>query len=279
MVLKVFGNISVTFSKSFVLENVLYLPNFAFDLVSITKSTSSLNCFLTFIEPSCDILESHTLRKIRSARVQDGLYVLQSLIDHNKPVTIVNSVTNYIPNVWHNRLGHLSHEKLSIMHRLYPYVPLPKCNKDCEICPLVKQRKAPFFVSHKSNATFDLLHVDICGPNLVLSAHGHRCYITIVDDYTRHTWICFMKNKSKTTTCILNLINMVETQFFCKVKSVRSDNGLGFALLSFYLSKGIMHQMSCVETPQQNGVVERKHQHIMNTARALLFQSNLPKVL
>ncbi|XP_019164275.1 PREDICTED: uncharacterized protein LOC109160431 [Ipomoea nil] len=61
-----------------------------------------------------------------------------------------------------------------------------------------------------------------------------------------------------------------------KVKVVRSNNGTEFMMSAFYNDKGITHQKSCAYTPQKNGVAERKHQHILNVARSLSFQSGLP---
>jgi len=46
----------------------------------------------------------------------------------------------------------------------------------------------------------------------------------------------------------------------------------------FFASKGIIHQTTCVETHEQNDIVERKHQHLLNVTRALIFQFNIPSV-
>ena len=70
---------------------------------------------------------------------------------------------------------------------------------------------------------------------------------------------------------------MSERQFGHKVQTIRTDNGTEFmTLASYFRETGIVHQTSCTYTPQQNGRVERKHRHILNVARACMFQSRLP---
>lgn len=87
-----------------------------------------------------------------------------------------------------------------------------------------------------------------------------------------------LKAKSDVQTIFPVFYRMVYTQFGFSIKGVRSNNALELILVSFFEQKRIIHFHSCVERPQQNSVVERKHQHILNVARALLFQSNLPLV-
>ena len=49
-------------------------------------------------------------------------------------------------------------------------------------------------------------------------------------------------------------------------------------MIDFYAKQGIVLETTCPHTPQQNGVVERKHRHLLDTARALRFEANLPKM-
>lgn len=61
-----------------------------------------------------------------------------------------------------------------------------------------------------------------------------------------------------------------------KIKCLRSDNGVEFNMTKFYSTKGVIHQLSFVETTPQNSILERKHQHLLNISRSLRFQSHLP---
>ena len=79
-----------------------------------------------------------------------------------------------------------------------------------------------------------------------------------MDEYSRCTWVYLLKSKSETLALIQQFSIMVETQFNAKIKCIRSDNGTKFIMKDFFKSKGILHQLSCVDTPQQNAIVERK---------------------
>lgn len=112
----------------------------------------------------------------------------------------------------------------------------------------------------------------------VESIEGYRYFLTVVDDCTRVTWTYFLRNKSDVTTAFPAFIKHVETQYNSKIKTIQSDNAPELGFTDLVRQLGMTHQFSCAYTPQQNSVVERKHQHILNVARALLFQSNIPLI-
>ena len=100
-----------------------------------------------------------------------------------------------------------------------------------------------------------------------------------MDDCTRYTWITLLKHKSEAPTHIVAFSNMVHSQFGKIIKIYRTDNARELNLGDFLASKDTIHQYSCVERPQQNAVVERKHQHLLKVARALFVQAECPLVV
>ncbi|XP_019244402.1 PREDICTED: uncharacterized protein LOC109224269 [Nicotiana attenuata] len=100
--------------------------------------------------------------------------------------------------------------------------------------------------------------------------------------HIRAVWNFLMSTKSNAFGLLKNFLIMVERQFGVRVQKIRSDNafelGKGTQEAAFLASQGILHQTSCVATPQQNGVVERKHRHLLEIARALLFQPKLSNI-
>ncbi|GKA32269.1 putative RNA-directed DNA polymerase, partial [Tanacetum coccineum] len=96
---------------------------------------------------------------------------------------------------------------------------------------------------------------------------------------SKGVWIYLLKTKDEVFDLFTSFINHIQNQFKCSIKTVRSDNGTEFVnnkMALLFNNLGIVHQTSCAYTPQQNGIAERKHRHLLNVSRSLLFQSGIP---
>ena len=151
---------------------------------------------------------------------------------------------------------------------------------DCEICPLAKHTRLSFhYSSTRSTEMFTLLHLDVWGPYNTPTFDGNKFFLTIVDDFSRIVWVFLLKFKSDVLQTLRHFFKMVDTQFHTSIKGVRTDNGGEFinnALQDLFTELGIIHYKTCAHTPQQNGVAERKHRHLLEVARALRFQGHIP---
>ena len=159
-------------------------------------------------------------------------------------------------DLWHFRLGNPSVERLLLLKQSYPFLTTDK-EFVCDTCHHSKQKKLSFpgNDSH-SSCVFALIHVDIWGHCNVTSLNGYKYFLTIVDDHSRFFWIFLMHSKAETQIHLKNFVVIVDKLFDTKVKMIRSDNDLEFIMRQFYDETGIVHQTSCVETPQQNGIIE-----------------------
>ena len=113
-----------------------------------------------------------------------------------------------------------------------------------------------------------------------MSPIGFRYFVKFVDDYLQTTWLYLMKNRFELFSHFRAFHAEIQTQFHVYVQNMRSDNAkdsLSEQFKSCMLQNGILHQTSCVDTPSQNEVAERKNRHLHEIAWALLFQMLVPK--
>ena len=88
-----------------------------------------------------------------------------------------------------------------------------------------------------------------------------------------------MKNRVELYFIFKKFYVEIQTQFNISIHVLRSDNAREYfsaPFISFMSQHVIVHQFSCAHTPQQNGVVERKNLHLVETARTLLLHCHVP---
>lgn len=266
---------TVYLSDKLVLHDVLYVPSFCFNLLSVSTLLNRDNCSAHFYHDSCFIQDHTQVLNIGEGSLIRNLYILNVVVTASLAFC---GTLRTDEDLWHMRLGHPSQDKLKLLSGTIPLLKSSSL-ESCPVCPLAKQKMLPFVSNNNlSSSSFDLIHIDIWGPFSVESIDGFRYFLTTVDDCTRFTWTYMLRNKSDVSTIMSSFIKLVQTQYQTNIKSIRSDNSPELHFGPLLREHGITHQFSCAYTPQQNSVVERKHQHILNVARALLLQSHLPLV-
>jgi hypothetical protein len=153
----------------------------------------------------------------------------------------------------------------------------------CRGCVLGKFTKASFPSNDtKSDGILDLVHTNVCETMSEKSLSGCEYYLTFIDEYSRKTWIYFLKTKSEVFKRFQEFRALVENQFGKRIKVLRSDNGGEYSstqFIDFCAQHGIKSQMTVPYNPQQNGVAERKNQAITNAVRSMLHDQSLPLYL
>ncbi|KAK3001818.1 hypothetical protein RJ639_021860 [Escallonia herrerae] len=102
--------------------------------------------------------------------------------------------------LWHKRYGHLNFQSLRSLQQKEMVYGLPKIEskKDiCEGCVLGKQHRESFprEKAWRAKAPLELVHTDVCGPMRTPSLSENRYFIIFIDDYSRMTWVHFMRQK------------------------------------------------------------------------------------
>lgn len=187
--------------------------------------------------------------------------------------------------LWHKRFGHFNYRGLKMLHQKNMIRDMPKIEdigEVCEGCQLGKQKRLPFPSKDtwRAKRPLELVHTDVCGPMRTPTPSNNRYFILFIDDYSRMTWVYFLRERSEVFNIFKKFKNMVEKQSGHHIKVLRSDRGAEYTSREFNKfceDEGVSRQLTVGYASEQNGVSERKNRTMMEMARSMLGDKGIPK--
>nr|GEZ47656.1 retrovirus-related Pol polyprotein from transposon TNT 1-94 [Tanacetum cinerariifolium] len=222
------------------------------------NSTSLLDrdaCFVRNLE-GVDLLKGDRSTNLYTINLHDMAYA--------SPICLMDRASSTKSWLWHQRLSHLNFDTINDIARNDLVAGLLKFKYHKEhLCPSCEQGKSKR-ASHppkpvpNSRQRLHLLHMDLYGPIRIASINGKRYVLVIVDDYSRYTWVHFLRSKDEAPTMIIMFLKRITVLIQSPVIIIRTDNGTEFknqVLKEYFDTVVISHQMSSVRTSQQNGAM------------------------
>lgn len=278
-------DIELANGKHLTLDNVLYAPQAAVRLVSISAICSSGNKpFVRFDDTSALVYARDGTELASGTLVQKQLYALDGV-----PVQAHDHALLAAPlpdlQSWHLRLGHVNHDYVYDMACGGTVegmtVDLSSAPPKCSSCILGKQTKTPVPKSRegeKATRRLELVYADLMGPADTMSATGNLYSLNIIDDCTSLSWTIPLPNKQVAFDRYRawHLAREVETGE--KIGCVQIDSGelKSSSMETFLNSRGTRLRFTAPYTSAHNGRVERLHRTLMNKARSMRSYANVP---
>jgi len=261
------------------------------NLASVGQICDSGDYLVMFSGSFCCVQDLQSQKLIGTGRRENGLYILDKLkmlvttvaaasttVDLSSFRLSLSSSSFYL---WHSHLGHVSSSHLRFLASTGALGNLKTCDiSDYSGCKLAKFSTLPFNRSISvSSSQFDLIHSDVWGPSPISIKGRSRSYVSFIDDHTRYCWVYLLKHHSKFFEIYAAFRALIKTQHSAVIKCFRCDLGGEYTSNKFcqmLALDGTIHQTSCTDTSEQNGVAERKHRHIVETACSLLLSAFVP---
>nr|GEZ14185.1 retrovirus-related Pol polyprotein from transposon TNT 1-94 [Tanacetum cinerariifolium] len=258
-----------------------------FEIQFLKEAAKFVGDFKSLAKESGESLAKHKALKLEIERL---LRAVQSIVGNlpkvceshalSKPVT-----SNSIPTPQESKV--VKNDKVIVpgMFRINPFKSsreekhVPNTVRASARIKLITVSQPPVITK---KVRLHLLHMNLCGPMRIASINGKRYVLVIVDDYSRYTWVHFLRSKDKAPEVIKTFLKRITVLHQSPVIVIRTDNGTEFknqVLKKYFDSVGIYHQVSSVRTPQQNGVVERRNRTLVEAARTMLNFSRAPLFL
>ncbi|GKD03923.1 retrovirus-related pol polyprotein from transposon TNT 1-94 [Tanacetum coccineum] len=234
------------------ISRVYYVEGLGHNLFSVGQFCDS-NLEVAFHQHTCFIRNLDGVDLLTGSR-GNNLYTL-SLGDMlaSSPICLLSKASKTKSWLWHRRLSHLNFGAINHLARH----------------GLVREK-------------LYLLHMDLCGPMCVASVNGKKYILVIVDDYSRFTWVKYLRSKDEAPNFIIKFLKMIQVRLKVPVRRIRTDNGTEFVnqtLRVYYEKVVISHKTSVARSLQQNGVVERCNRTLIEAARTMLIYAKAPLFL
>jgi transposase InsO family protein len=188
-----------------------------------------------------------------------------------------------LSKLWHERFGNINYRSFQKLcnQNMVTGLPLVSCRDGvCASCVLGKHHRGFFDkrASYHASGPLQLVHSDLCGPLSSPSFSGCKYFLTFIDDFSKRTWVYFLKLKSKVFDKFLAYKALVEKQYGHQIQRLRTNNGGEYVknnFISYFTMQGIQMQHIVPYTPQQNGVVERKNRTFKEMANCMIQSKGL----